>query len=130
MLFAEIVSVESHDDGTSEVTFRYADPEEYITQMDVHTTDEVDLEENLTDEQIRALIRREGYMGINFYSCFLAEGRTWAFALPALYVPLHVLTWRRMAAIRSGRELNAILGQTSRNMLIFALLLSIGLVMG
>lgn len=30
---------------------------------------------NLTDEQIRALIRREGYMGINFYSCFLAEGR-------------------------------------------------------
>lgn len=62
-------------------------------------------------------------------ACFLTEGRTWAFALPALYVPLHVLTWRRMAAIRSGRELNAILGQTSRNMLIFALLLSIGLVM-
>ena len=63
-------------------------------------------------------------------ACFLAEGRTWAFVLPALYVPLHVLTWRRMAAIRSGRELNAILGQTSRNMLIFALLLSIGLMMG
>ncbi|MGN1369325.1 MAG: InlB B-repeat-containing protein, partial [Aristaeellaceae bacterium] len=52
VLFAKIESVETKADGTSEVIFTYADPETYITEMDVHTTEEVDLEENLTEEQI------------------------------------------------------------------------------
>lgn len=43
---------------------------------------------------------------------------------PCVYLYLHVLTWRKMAAIRSGRKLNSILGETSRNMLLFGLLLS------
>ena len=52
VLFAQIQSVETLADGTSQVTFVYADPESYITEMDVHTTEDVDLEENLTQEQI------------------------------------------------------------------------------
>ena len=52
VLFAQIQAVETLADGTSQVTFVYADPEAYIEQMDVHTTEEVDLEENLTQEQI------------------------------------------------------------------------------
>ena len=52
VLFAKIESVETGADGTSIVTFYYADPEDYISEMDVHTTEEVDLEESLTDEQI------------------------------------------------------------------------------
>lgn len=42
--------------------------------------------------------------------------------LPLLYLPFHLLTWRRMVRIGRGRKLNAILGETSRNMLLFALL--------
>ena len=60
---------------------------------------------------------------------FLAEGKVWAFVLPTLYVPLHVWTWHRMVQIGSGKALNAILGETSRNMLLFALLLSAGLLL-
>ena len=46
---------------------------------------------------------------------------------PCVYLYLHVLTWRKMAAIRNGRKLNSILGETSRNMLFFGLLLSAAL---
>lgn len=52
VLFSQIQTVETLPDGTSEVTFVYADPEAYIAEMDVHSTEEVDLEESLTEEQI------------------------------------------------------------------------------
>jgi 1,4-dihydroxy-2-naphthoate octaprenyltransferase len=58
---------------------------------------------------------------------FLWEGRMAAALLPQLYVYPHFLTWRRMVAIGKGRELNLILGETSRNMLLFGILLAIGL---
>lgn len=61
---------------------------------------------------------------------FLWEGRIWACILPVLYLPLHVKTWREMVKIFEGRSLNGILGKTSRNMLIFALLLALGLALG
>lgn len=49
--------------------------------------------------------------------------------IPAiLYLILHFITWRRMVQIGSGRALNSILGETSRNMFLMALLLSIVLV--
>lgn len=47
---------------------------------------------------------------------------------PCVYLYLHVLTWRKMAAIRSGKKLNSILGETSRNMLFFGLLLSLAFI--
>lgn len=43
-------------------------------------------------------------------------------ALPLLYLVPHVLTWREMVRIGQGRALNRILGCTSRNMLVFAVL--------
>jgi 1,4-dihydroxy-2-naphthoate octaprenyltransferase len=43
------------------------------------------------------------------------------------YLILHIRTWRQMVRIRQGRALNHILGLTSRNMLIFGLLLSAAL---
>jgi 1,4-dihydroxy-2-naphthoate octaprenyltransferase len=58
---------------------------------------------------------------------FLWEGRLAAALLPQLYLYPHFLTWRRMVAIGEGRELNLILGETSRNMLLFGILLAIGL---
>ncbi|WP_294617215.1 1,4-dihydroxy-2-naphthoate octaprenyltransferase [uncultured Bacteroides sp.] len=48
---------------------------------------------------------------------------------PCIYLCLHVLTWRKMAAIRSGKKLNSILGETSRNMLLFGVLLSVALML-
>lgn len=59
----------------------------------------------------------------------LCDGRIWAATLPLLYLPLHIRTWRRMVRIGRGRELNAILGETSRNILLFGLLLSAGLLL-
>lgn len=34
-----------------------------------------DVPRNLTKEQVKALVDRKGFIGVNFYSCFLAEGR-------------------------------------------------------
>lgn len=49
--------------------------------------------------------------------------------VPAIiYLTLHIKTWREMVKIFKGRALNAILGKTSRNMFIMALLLSAAIV--
>lgn len=46
---------------------------------------------------------------------------------PCVYFYLHALTWRKMVHIRNGKELNRILGETSRNMLFLGLLLAVAL---
>ena len=60
---------------------------------------------------------------------FIHYGHFWAALLPQLYLPLHLLSWKRMVEIDHGRTLNRILGQTSRNMLLFGILLSVGLIL-
>jgi 1,4-dihydroxy-2-naphthoate octaprenyltransferase len=50
--------------------------------------------------------------------------------LPLLYLIPHTLTWRKMVRIREGKALNALLGETARNLLLFGLLFSIGLLIG
>lgn len=49
--------------------------------------------------------------------------------LALFYLYFHLTTWRLMSRIRSGRELNRVLGLTARNILIFGILLAIGLVL-
>ena len=69
--------------------------------------------------------------GVAGYACVAAlaiYGHTWAAVLPALYLVPHFMTWRTMTTIRYGRELNRVLGLTSRNMLIFAVLTVLALV--
>ena len=46
--------------------------------------------------------------------------------MPLLYLPIHLSTWYRMVKIDHGKALNRILGLTSRNMLLFAILFTIG----
>lgn len=60
---------------------------------------------------------------------FLWIGKVYAVILPQLYLLPHILTTIRMARIHRGKELNLILGETSRNMFLFALLLVIGLLL-
>ncbi|MDO4180338.1 MAG: 1,4-dihydroxy-2-naphthoate polyprenyltransferase [Bacteroidales bacterium] len=59
---------------------------------------------------------------------FAAYNMIWAALMPQLYLLPHFLTWQRMVKINHGKELNAILGETSRNMLLFGLLLAWGLI--
>ena len=60
---------------------------------------------------------------------FLREGHIYAALLPQFYLVPHVLTWRRMVKIHSGKKLNSILGETSRNMLFMGILLAIGMIL-
>ena len=46
---------------------------------------------------------------------------------PCVYLCMHTLTWRKMVNIRSGKGLNRILGETSRNMLFLGILLAVAL---
>lgn len=60
---------------------------------------------------------------------FVTLGKLYAVLLPQLYLLFHILTTIRMAKIYQGKELNRILGETSRNMFLFAILLTIGLIL-
>lgn len=60
---------------------------------------------------------------------YVLTGHLGAALLPQLYLLLHIQTWQHMVRIRRGKELNRILGETSRNMLLFGLLLALGLVL-
>ncbi len=71
------------------------------------------------------------FQGIAAYACcavLLTYGYRLAPVLPMLYLGMHVRTWREMEHIQRGRELNRILGATSRNMLCLAVLLAASLV--
>ena len=45
------------------------------------------------------------------------------------YLLPHFMAWQRMVKINRGKELNSILGETSRNMLLFGVLLAFGLIL-
>lgn len=55
------------------------------------------------------------------------DGLRWTLAAPVIYLVLHTVTWQRLT-VRDGAALNPLLGATARNMLIFTLLFTIGLV--
>lgn len=60
---------------------------------------------------------------------FLTIGKIYAVLLPQFYLVMHILTTIKMTKIGKGKALNMILGETSRNMLIFGIMLTLGLVL-
>ena len=60
---------------------------------------------------------------------FWWNGHVLAFVLPLLYLLAHVLTWQQMRSIHAGRELNVCLAETARNILIYGLLVSLGILL-
>ena len=60
---------------------------------------------------------------------FLFVGKIYAVILPQLYLIAHITTTRKMAAINHGKALNSILGETSRNIFLFGLALTVGLLL-
>ena len=74
------------------------------------------------------------YLFLGLIACwlcfyFLLIGKIYAVLLPQLYLIAHINTTRRMAAINHGKALNSILGETSRNILIFGITLTLGLIL-
>ncbi len=49
--------------------------------------------------------------------------------LPLIYLVLHISTWLRIKQIYRGRELNSCLGQTARNIFVYGLTFSLGLLL-
>ena len=56
-MFAQILSAEETGDGIL-LTYGYANPEDYLADFDVHVTDDVNLEEQLSDEDLEVLASR------------------------------------------------------------------------
>jgi len=76
------------------------------------------------------------YVAISIISCWLTillsyyiNGKLWHYQVVIIvYLSLHIYAWVKMREIRSGKGLNHILGLTSRNMFIFALLLAAAII--
>ena len=57
VLFAQILSAEETEDGIR-LTYGYASPEDYLSNLDVHVSDDVEMEEQLSDEDLEVLTSR------------------------------------------------------------------------
>ena len=67
-----------------------------------------------------------GRYGMDQFSQFLG----WlAFVLPLIYLMFHCRTFLRMRRIWEGRALNRCLGETARNIFVYGLLVSLGLIL-
>lgn len=60
----------------------------------------------------------------NFMVCFIIS-----LAFTIIYLVLHLKTWKTMKTINHGKELNRVLGLTSRNMVLFGLLQSLSIIL-
>lgn len=74
------------------------------------------------------------YLGVGVVAClmgvmFWLNGHVLAFVLPLVYLALHAFTWLRMKQIGRGRELNQCLGETARNIFVYGVLVSIGMLL-
>lgn len=63
-------------------------------------------------------------IGIAFLNC---QDEQYAQLIILLYLPFHIMTFTEMRRIRKGAELNKVLGMTARNMLVYGILVTIGL---
>ena len=72
------------------------------------------------------------YLGVGVIACLMGlvfglNGHWMAFVLPLLYLTFHVLTCLKMKQLWEGRGLNRCLGETARNIFMYGLLVTIGL---
>ena len=69
-----------------------------------------------------------GILAVGLCAFYAFNGYLMASLLPLLFLILHFTTWREMVRIYQGKALNIVLGKTARNIGVFGLLLSIGLI--
>lgn len=65
------------------------------------------------------------HMGLTFFF----QGQYFTFFLPVVYLSLHAHTYRKMKRIKHGKALNGILAENARNMLIYGVLFSVGVIL-
>ena len=70
-----------------------------------------------------------GIIATGLCSYYAFHGLLLASLLPLLFLILHFTTWREMVRIFQGKELNIVLGKTARNIVVFGILLSLGLIL-
>lgn len=59
--------------------------------------------------------------------CFALHGHLMAALLPVVYMVFHIMTYKKMVRINKGRALNSVLADTARNILIYGLCVSAGM---
>lgn len=74
------------------------------------------------------------YVGVGLAAVILGgtfwmNGHILASLLPLLYLVLHLFTYLKMKRIYQGKALNLILGETARNIFIYGLLVSLGILL-
>lgn len=79
-------------------------------------------------------VGRWGYLALGVGAVALSlsllfVGRPVAALVPLPYLFAHIATWRKMVRIDRGEELNVCLGETARNIRIFGLLFTIGILL-
>lgn len=85
--------------------------------------------------RIGAKAALKAYMGVGVVACLLgmlytSANHRLAYDLSFVYLFLHYLAYLKMKEIWQGRELNAVLGLTARNIFIYGLLVSLGILLG
>ena len=70
-----------------------------------------------------------GILAVGLCSFYAFNGYRMASLLPLLFLILHFTTWREMVRIHQGKALNIVLGKTARNIVVFGILLSLGLIL-
>ena len=74
------------------------------------------------------------YLGVGITACLLGlvfwmNSHVIAFVLPFIYLLFHTFTWIKMRRMNYGRQLNQCLGETARNIFIYGLCVTIGLLL-
>ena len=70
-----------------------------------------------------------GIFAVGLCIIYAFRGHTAAALLPLLFLIFHFSTWKQMVRIFQGKELNIVLVKTARNIVLFGLLLSLGLIL-
>ena len=81
------------------------------------------------DKATELLFFMLGLLAILLGLLFFFPGRYLIFLLPLFYLMLHVRTYQKMKRIRHGKALNLILGENARNMFIYGIVFSIGVLL-
>lgn len=77
----------------------------------------------------RKLYFISGLLAVLIGSVFAFNGHYMAFVLPLVYLVIHAVTYRKMVRINKGKALNFVLGDTARNMFLYGLLASVGILL-
>ena len=97
----------------------------YNDQIDGKNTLVVRIGEQATEQLYLGIGIIASLLGIVFWT----NHHVLAFILPLIYLLLHIFTWLKMKRIHQGKQLNECLGETARNILIYGLTVSVGLLL-